>query len=78
MASEVRAALDSADLCGAAARPLAHHGGLDENDGVVAAAVEATLAGCTASAAACADHHAHCAAHSRSATACAETLTVPR
>jgi hypothetical protein len=67
-------------LCAAAERLLARHGGLDD-DGAVAAAVEAAIAGCTASAAACgahAEHHAHCAAHSRAATRCAETLTALR
>ncbi len=80
MVVEVRHALDCADLCAAAERLLARHGGLDD-DSAVAAAVEAAVAGCTASAAACgahAEHHAHCAAHSRAATRCAETLTALR
>jgi hypothetical protein len=80
MSSEVRAALDCADLCSVTERLLARHGGID-SDGAVSAAVDAAIAACSACAAACgahAEHHAHCAAHARSATATAEALTALR
>lgn len=75
MATEVRRALDCADLCDAAERVLAR--GPHSDPSVVAAAVEAAAVACEASAAACgahADHHEHCRLHSSSARACADAL----
>lgn len=79
MASEVRHALDCADVCGAAERVLARHGALD--DPAVTAALDAATTACGESASACgahADHHPHCATHARSATACVEALEAVR
>jgi hypothetical protein len=75
MVTEVRRALDCADLCDAAERVLSRGPAADST--VVAAAVEAAAVACEASAAACgahAEHHEHCRLHSTSAAACADAL----
>jgi hypothetical protein len=75
MVTEVRRALDCADLCDATERVVSR--GPAADPGVVAAAVEAAAVACEASAAACgahAGHHDHCRLHSASAQACAAAL----
>ncbi|OLT11889.1 hypothetical protein BJF78_25510 [Pseudonocardia sp. CNS-139] len=75
MVTEVRRALDCADMCDAAERILSR--GPATDPGIVAAVVEACLRACEASARACgahADHHVHCRLHSASARRCAEAL----
>jgi hypothetical protein len=70
MVTEVRRALDCADLCDAAERVLSR--GPAADPGVIAAVVEAVAVACEASAAACgahAGHHDHCRLHSASAQA---------
>jgi hypothetical protein len=75
MVTEVRRALDCADLCDATERVVSRGPAADPR--VVAAAVEAAAVACEASAAACgahAGHHDHCRLHSASAQACAAAL----
>ncbi len=75
MVTEVRRALDCADLCAAAERVLSRGPAADQ--GVLTAAVEAAAVACAASAAACAahaEHHEHCRLHAASAAACADAL----
>jgi hypothetical protein len=75
MVTEVRRALDCADLCDAAERVLSRGPATDPR--VVAAAVEAAGVACEASAAACgahAGHHEHCRLNSASAEACCQAL----
>jgi hypothetical protein len=75
MATEVRLALNCADVCDATGHVLAR--GLAADPRLVAAVVEAAVVACEASAAACgahSEHHAHCRLHSDSARTCADAL----
>jgi hypothetical protein len=75
MVTEVRRALDCADMCGVSERILSRGPAADSD--IVAAVVQACLRACEASARACgahADHHEHCRLHSETARRCAEAL----
>lgn len=75
MVSEVRRALDCADLCDATERVLSR--GPAADTALEAALVQACILACQASAEACgghADHHEHCRLHSQSAARCADQL----
>jgi hypothetical protein len=73
MATEVRAALDCADMAATAERVLAR--GADSDLGVTKAVLEAAVVAAERSAEECgkhADHHAHCRLHSDTARRVAE------
>ena len=75
MVTEVRRALDCADLCHATERVLSRGPAADVQ--LEAALVQACILACQATAEACgqhADHHEHCRLHSQSAARCADAL----